>query len=300
MTARLAALALVLALPTAAAGQTTPAPAATVIAQRGAMRLTAGELRDLLEHADPAQRAQLAANPTALGNFVRERLLQAALATEARAKSWDQRPEVIARMNDAREAALAQSYLAGVTQPDPSFPTEADIATAYEANKSRFLLPKQYHLAQIAILVPAGAPREADDEAHRKASDLRAQALRPRADFAELARRSSQERGAAERGGELGWVREDQLVPAVKEAVTALAEGAVSEPVRTASGWHVVKLLGIRPPATAALADVHDQLVQALRASRQQEAARLYVDDLLRREPIQLNEIDLGRVLAPR
>jgi peptidylprolyl isomerase len=293
-----------MALLAGAAGEPAPpaAPPAAgdVIAQRGPVRLTVGELRALIDQADPAVRAQLATDPAALAAFVRERLLQVALAAEARAKAWDQRPDVAQRMNEARDAALVQSYLAALSQPDAGFPAEADIAAAYEANKARFLVPKQYHLAQIAILVPPGASHDAEEDARRRAQDVRAQAVRPRADFADLARKYSQERGGADHGGDIGWVREDRLVSGVKEAVTALAEGAVSDVVRGPSGWHVIKVLGTRPPSTAPLADVREQIVLALRQARQQQSARAYVDEMLKREPIQLNEIDLPHVVVPR
>jgi parvulin-like peptidyl-prolyl isomerase len=42
------------------------------------------------------------------------------------------------------------------------------------------------------------------------------------------------------KGGDLGWLREDQLIPAVRTAAAGLQEGAVSEPVRAPDGWHVL------------------------------------------------------------
>jgi parvulin-like peptidyl-prolyl isomerase len=200
-------------------------------------------------------------------------------------------------MNDAREAILVQAYLQTVAVVDPAFPSEAELAAAYEANKTKMMVPKQYNLSQIAIILTPDASREAVDEARRKIADLRTQALRPKADFAELARKNSQERATAEKGGAIGWVREDQLVPGVKEVVPAMADNAISEPIRTASGWHLIKLAGIKPSAPAPLAEVKDQLTTALRQGRQQQLARAYVEDMLKRDPIQLNEIDLARAI---
>ncbi len=287
------------ALTLMAANEAPPAPG-DVIAQRGTVRLTAGEIRDLVEHADPALKAQIAANPAMLAPLVRERVLQLGLAAEARAKGLDQRPEILQRMNDARDTVLVQTYLSTVIQIEPGFPSDADVASTYEANKARFLLPKQYNLSQIAILVPQGAAREAEEEARRKAAELRTLAMRPKADFADIARKNSQEKATAERGGAIGWVREDQLVPGIKEVIPGLADGAISEPLRTGSGWHVVKLTGTKAPAPAPLAEVREQIVGALRQARQQQAARAYIDEMIRREPIQLNEIDLQRAVAPR
>lgn len=283
-----------------AANDPPPIAPGDTVAQRGSIRITAGELRGLVETADPAVKAQIATNPGVLAPLVRERMLQLSLAAEARTKGLDQRPDILQRMNDAREAVLVQAYLATVAQVEPGFPSEADIATAYDANKSRMMTPKQYNLAQIALVVAPDATREVVEETRRKAADLRAQVLKPKADFAEIARKSSQERASADKGGAIGWVREDQLVPGVKEAVPGMAEGTISEPLRTASGWHVVKLLGTKPPAPAPLAEVKDQLTTALRQGRQQQIARQYIDEMLKREPIQLNEIDLVRAIAPR
>lgn len=281
-----------------AANDPPPLKPGDTIAERGTVRITASELRALVEQSTPALRAQAAANPTSIAPLLRERILQLGLAAEARTKGLDQRPEIQQRMNDAREAILVQAYLNDISKPAPSFPSEADIATAYDTNKSRFMLPKQYNLAQIAIIVPPGASREADEDARRKAAELRALALKPKADFADIARKNSQEKSTAEKGGVIGFVREDQLLPGIKEVIPALADGAISEPLRTASGWHVVKRLGSKPPSPAPLAEVRDQIIEALRQGRQQQMARAYIDDMLKREPIRLNEIDLARALA--
>ena len=257
------------------------------MAQRGQVRLTVADVRDALQRIDPAARAQLVSNPVALATFVRERLLQADLAAQARARGVDRQPDVMRSMREASEAVLVQSYLAAQTPLEPGFPSDADIAAAYEANKQRFMLPKQYKLEQIFVALPPGASHDADEDARRRAADLRAQAVKPKADFTQIANKSPQ--------GIIGWVREDQLVPGVKEAVAGLGSGAISDPVRSPSGWHVIKLLDTRLPAPAPPADVRDQLVTALRQARQQQAIRTYLDAMLKTDPVQINEIDLAR-----
>jgi peptidylprolyl isomerase len=274
---------------------------ADIVAQRGDIKLTAADIRDMLDHADPAQRAQVQASQAALVDFVRDRLLRQTLLAEAHAAKWDQDADVIARANDARDTVIVQTYLASRTPPDPDYPSQADIIATYEANKDRFAMPKQYHVAQIVLLVPAGAAQEVDEAAHRRAQELRQQALDPEGDFAELADKNSQDRATAGQGGDLGWVREDQLAAALREVVTKLPDNAISEPVRSAEAWHVVKLLGTRPPSVLPLEQVRDALVLALRQTRAQQGARAYVEELLRKQPIQLDESELAhRVAAPR
>jgi hypothetical protein len=286
------ALAVLTTLLLAAAGDP---PSSDIVAQRGNLRLTAADVRDMLSRADPAVRARLEASPVALAGFVRDRLLNEAMLAEARAKGWDQKPEIVQRANEARDAVILQTYAASLVPPDPAFPNDADIAAAYEANKTRFMLPRQYHLSQIVVLVPPGASHEAEEDARRKAVSLRAQATKPNADFSDLAKKQSQDRASADRGGDQGWVREDQLIPALKDPVAGLPENGTTDPTRLPDGFHIIRLLGTKAAGPAAIADVKPQLVQALRQVRAQQSVRAYIDEMLRKEPIQLNEIDLAR-----
>jgi peptidylprolyl isomerase len=269
-----------------------------VVAQRGDVKLTAADVRDLLDHMDAASKAQLQANPAAMANFVRDRLLKLVLLAEAKAKGFDQLQDVMIRANEARDGVIASSYINSLIPPDPNFPTQAEIAQTYEMNKAKFMLPRQIRLAQIAFPVAANAPQAQDDEAKKRAQDARAQAVKPKADFADLARKLSQEPNSAKVGGDLGFVREDQLQPSLKGVVGALPEGGISEPIRTQSAWVVLKMLGTRPAGPAPLADVQDQLVTLMRQNRNQQASQAVIADMLKKEPIQLNEIELAKKLA--
>jgi hypothetical protein len=271
---------------------------AGVVAQRGDVRLTAAELTDLLNQLDPAARAQVTASPVSLANFARERLLNMAVLAEAKAKKWDTQPDIIRRINEARDAVIMQTYLTSQVPPDPAFPSEAEITAAYESNKSHLVVPRQYHIAQIVLSVKPGATPREDDEVHKKALDLRAQAMRPKADFAELARTNSQETQSAEKGGDVGWLREPDMIPAVREAVAARIENGISQPVRVPDGWHVLKLLAMKPAGEVSLLDAKPQFVTALRQARVQRMMRAYLDEMLKTQPIQLNEIELTKELG--
>ena len=277
----------------------TPALAAQaqdIVAQRGQIRLTASDVRDLVARVPPAQRAQLQSNPAAVTELVRNRLLRQSLLAEAKAKNWDQMPDVAAKAADARDDVIVTTYLASMGTPDPAFPSEAEVQAVYDANRTSLARPKQYQLAHIVLLSPLGNPQ--DEDVRKRLAALRLQAVRPRADFADLARKNSQDRATAEKGGDLGWIREDQLLPVVKDAVSGLQEGGVSEPVRTADGWHMFKLAAIRPPAPLPLTEVRDQLVQAMRQERSQQLTKAALDEQLRRDPIQINEIGLQSAIA--
>jgi peptidylprolyl isomerase len=281
-------------LPGGALAETPAATADQVVATQGDVRLTLGELQAALDRLDPAQRAQLLANPPMLANFARDQVLNRSILAEARAKGWDQRPEVKARAQQAYDATVVQSYVQSVAPLDPAYPSQAEVQAAFDANRSRMMLPRQFHLAQIVVLVPPGASPETVEAARRKAADLRAQAMKPKADFAELARKNSDEHVTAARGGDVGFVREDQLLPGIREAVINLQPGGTTAPLRAPDGWHVVRVLEIRPAGPATLEEVRPQLVAALRQGRAQAVLRSYLEQLTAKEPIQLNEAVLA------
>lgn len=280
--------------PTAAPAAPASAPLpADVVAQSGSVTITVADVRRLMEQADPAARDQLRKDPAALAQAVRSEVLRRELLDEARAKKWDQSPDVAARAAMARDSVITNSYVASLTQPPADFPPDSDVQQAYEANKARFMIPRQYHLTQAFVAAPAGAPKAADDDALKKARDLRAQLAKPKADFDAVAK------AAGVQANDLGFLREDSLIPPVKDAVTKLSDGQVSDPVRAADGWHVFKLLATKPSEPAPLADVRENVVRALRQAKMQQNERALADDMQKRQPIQLNEIELARAVQP-
>ena len=60
-------------------------------------------------------------------------------------------------------------------------------------------------------------------------------------DFAEVARRASEDASAPE-GGDLGWLTPGETVPAFQQAMDALSPGEVSQPVLSPFGWHIIKV----------------------------------------------------------
>jgi peptidyl-prolyl cis-trans isomerase SurA len=82
-------------------------------------------------------------------------------------------------------------------------------------------------------------------EARRKIALLRTRIVQG-TNFAELARLNSDDTASATRGGDLGWIVPGDLVPEFERAAAALKPGEISEPVRTAFGFHLIEVIGRR------------------------------------------------------
>jgi parvulin-like peptidyl-prolyl isomerase len=72
--------------------------------------------------------------------------------------------------------------------------------------------------------------------------------LRDGEDFADIARRYSDDAGTAQRGGEIGWVRQGERIPELEDAIFRLTRGGVSNIVETVYGAHIIRVDRVRGP----------------------------------------------------
>jgi len=95
---------------------------------------------------------------------------------------------------------------------------------------------------------------ETEDEAKAVLAELK-----KGADFAELAKSRSKDPGSAE-GGDLGYFTKDQMVPEFSEVAFKLDKGALSDPVKSQFGWHIIKVEDKREKQPPEFDKVKDQL----------------------------------------
>ena len=258
---------------------------AAVLGKVGDIEITGTDLREIIAGLDPEQQAALAKDPAALGQYVRALLIQRLVLKRALDQKWDQDPAVIAKLVKARESALTESFLQNASAPDPVYPNEGELSAAYEAAKSKLIIPRSYKLAQIYI---------AKDKV--KIDSVSKQLKAKGADFAAIARSSSEESTSAAQGGEIGWLTEDQIQPEIREKLPKLTLGSISDPVSLKDGWHILKVLDIREPRTPTLDEVRDNFVTQLRLDRSRAKRQEYLATLLKDHPLAINEIELTKV----
>lgn len=143
-------------------------------------------------------------------------------------------------------------------------PTSADEATLrrlYDTLKTRFVTAPSRVAAHILVAAPADADAATDTAARDRAAALAAKARAPGADFAAIARESSDDLGSKAEGGLLGAISEGDIGPEFEGGLFALTEaGQVTEPVRTPAGWHVIELRELTPGTERVFEDVRADL----------------------------------------
>ncbi len=103
---------------------------------------------------------------------------------------------------------------------------------------------REYHLAHILISTPEAASPRQIKEARKRADDMLSR-LRDGANFEQIAIAESDGRQALS-GGDLGWRKTAQLPSLFADVVKDMQAGDISDPIRSPSGFHIVKLVDVR------------------------------------------------------
>ena len=129
------------------------------------------------------------------------------------------------------------------------------------------------------LIKPADESAEADKAARDKAEALYKQ-IRDGADFAELAKKNSDDPGSARQGGDLGYFGRGVMVGAFEEKAFGMKEGEISEPFKSPYGYHIIKLTGVRKGDTKPFDEVRSTLVDRYRQQKAEERFYDQVDRL--------------------
>lgn len=124
------------------------------------------------------------------------------------------------------------------------------LQTAYDAKYGGMTEDREFNASHILVAT--------EDEAKALVTTLEAGA-----DFAELAKEKSTG-PSGPRGGELGWFGTGAMVPAFEQAVIGMEKDAISAPIQTQFGWHVIKLNDVRDKKAPALEEVKEELEREL------------------------------------
>jgi peptidyl-prolyl cis-trans isomerase SurA len=133
--------------------------------------------------------------------------------------------------------------------------SDQEVDRFLKKNSGSLVEREEVRLSHILIAVPETASAEEVDTARGKAKDLVAK-LRGGADFADIAVRYSDGRQALE-GGDLGWFTMGEVPSLVQDQARTMVKGEVSEPLRSPSGFHIIKLTDLKGTGPEIVTQTH-------------------------------------------
>jgi|TARA_B110000003_G_scaffold223547_1_gene223947 peptidyl-prolyl cis-trans isomerase C len=257
--------AIILGAVTASAVQAEPS-ADTVVASVNGTEITVGHMI-LVREGLPEQYRNLPNEQ--LFDGILEQLIQQTLLADLIGDT-DSREIRLTLENDRRLMKASQA----VEELSAQAIGEDEIAASYDARYADADMGMEYDASHILVETEEAAVNLIDK-------------LQAGADFVELAKEFSTG-PSGPGGGALGWFGLGMMVPPFEAAVVAMEKGAISSPVKTDFGWHVIKLNDTRAISAPALGEVRSEIIAEL----QRTAIEGQIEELRQQATINRTPVD--------
>lgn len=203
--------------------------------------------------------------PESVERFLDDMIAERLFVAEARRRKLDQNEVLRREVERYREQLLVEELLSRevLTVSDPS---PAEVEEFWAAHRKEFFVPELTRLSHILIRVGEGESADAAIERCRMIKDR----LEGGEDFAVVAREVSEGSGA-ERGGDLGYFREEQIIPEFQAAAGELETGEVGGPIKTEYGYHLLTVTEVKPPREKTLEESRAEISAILLAEKRKE-----------------------------
>jgi peptidyl-prolyl cis-trans isomerase SurA len=199
---------------------------------------------------------------------------------------------------------LERNYLVGQVQRDEVGAklqiTEQEARQYYQANRNEFVQPASVTFREVLIELPAGAQTAAgvnvaaDDEVRGRIEAIRARAMAGE-DFAALVAEASDSPTKAN-GGLIGPLNVADLSPALQEMLEKMKPGEITEPLRAAKGYQILKVEELTQATPQPFDAVRDLVADRVHAARQRTEIRRFLAQMRSQALIEWRSEELRRV----
>ena len=163
--------------------------------------------------------------------------------------------------------------------------TEEQAKKFYDDNPKAFEIPEQVRASHILVACDSNEPNDVKQKAKAKIEDLLRQ-IKEGADFAELAKANSDDKGSAIDGGDLDYFTKGQMVEPFETAAFKLETGKVSDVVQTDYGYHIIKVTDHKQAQTKSFEDAKKDIIELLTNRQKSDFINNYVETLVKEAKI--------------
>ena len=240
----------------------------------GGMPITEDDVNEFL--VGLGQRGQSYNNPEGRKMILNQLIGNKLLMLDAKRNLLEAEPEFKAKLAKIKDNLLA-SYAAEKAVASVKV-TDKEVEEYYEQNKAQFISEESVNASHILV------------ETEEKALEILADIKAGKMTFEDAARAHSS-CPSSQNGGNLGDFGRGQMVPEFDVAVFAMEVGAVSEPVKTQFGYHLIKLNSKKGSETMPLAEIAGEIKNALTAEKQRAAYDSRINQLKILYPVDMMTI---------
>jgi hypothetical protein len=242
----------------------------------------------------PAQHRQWTTTPQGK-KYILESMIEGFLIDdEAKRRTLDKRIDIAAKLDSYRRQLLKEALLEEALKGEQQQVADEDAQKYFNEHPAEFKQPQKVKVFDMVF----------KDEASAKAAIA---SLNKGADFAALAREQSVDSFTKDRGGDIPEFFKEMRPDLFAVAVAAKRPGQILGPVKTGSGYHVMKFVKIIPPEEKKFDQVKDSLKARLQAMKRQESYMGFVKGLREGAKVKVNEeflappkpVDAPKSVAP-
>jgi peptidyl-prolyl cis-trans isomerase D len=158
--------------------------------------------------------------------------------------------------------------------------SQQELQAYYNEHMNDYKEKPTISVRHILVQVPQGANAATDSAAKAKAQDILNQ-LHNGGNFADLAKKYSDDPGSKDKGGEYDNIAQGTFAPEFEQAVYAMSSGQISGLVKTSFGYHIIQLISKTPEKTHTLDEEKDQINGILQQQKLGQAEQTYAQQLV-------------------
>ena len=243
-----------------------------IIAIVGDYVLTRDKYRAITDYM--GQKYDYKLNPEQEKEFIQFIVNKKLMAMDARSKGYADRPDIKMKYEWDFDDILSHAYYADNVDKKSSV-TDTEAKAYYAAHTGDFVQIKASH-----ILVKS-----------KQLADSLYNRLKDGEDFADIAKKYSEDDTTKAKGGDLGEFGRGTMVQEFEDAAFALDDGEVSRPVKSIYGWHIIKVFSRKKYN---FDDSRDKIVQMIKEKKQQQAFDGVISSLKKKYKVTVNESAAG------
>ncbi len=160
--------------------------------------------------------------------------------------------------------------------------SEADLKSYYDQNSTRLSGNEERRASHILINSLKDAPTSDRQKAKAQAEELLKVVRAAPNNFADVAKKNSQDPGSAAKGGDLDFFARGAMFKSFEDVVFALKKGDISDVVESDFGYHIIKLTDVKTPKQRSFEELRTSIENDLRAQQAQrkfaEVAELFTN----------------------